>query len=127
MAGRTNILLVSGDPETRRMLSEALRLSGAKLTSASSVAEARQLLARERPALVFCERRLADGSFRDVLRTQEVTQTGLPVVVASRLAETEEYLEAMRMGAFDFIAQPYHRGEVEQIVQNALHHGLVEV
>lgn len=127
MVDRAHILLVSGDPETRRMLSEALRPSGAKLTSASSVAEARQLLARERPALVFCERRLADGSFRDVLRTQEVTQTGLPVVVASRLAETEEYLEAMRMGAFDFIAQPYHRGEVEQIVQNALHHSLAEV
>ena len=125
MVGRAHILLVSGDPETRRMLSEALRPSGAKLTSASSVAEARRLLAREKPALVFCERRLADGSFHDVLRAQEVRQTGLPVIVASRLAETEEYLEAMRMGAFDFIAQPYRRGEVEQIVQNALHRGLV--
>lgn len=125
MASRQRILLVSADPETRRALSEMVRGTGLECRAAASVAEARAQMARERPALVFCDRRLADGSFRELLRASEVQETNVPVVVASRLGETEEYLEAMRLGAFDFIAKPYHRSEVEWIVHNALRHALV--
>jgi DNA-binding NtrC family response regulator len=124
---RCRALIVSADPETRRALSEALRHTGVEMKAASSVAEARSLVRQEKPAVVFCEGRLADGSFRDLLRAAEVKQSHLPVVVASRLGETEEYLEAMRLGAFDFISRPYHRSEVEYIVHNALRQELQEV
>jgi two-component system response regulator PilR (NtrC family) len=125
MASKQRILLVTADPETRRALSEMVRSTGLECRAAASVAEARALVARERPALVFCDRRLADGSFRELLGAEEVQEANVPVVVASRLGETDEYLEAMRLGAFDFIAKPYHRSEVEQIVHNALHSALV--
>ena len=75
--------------------------------------------------MVFCEGRLRDGSFRDLLRAAEVAEARLPVVVASRLAETDEYLEAMRLGAFDFVARPYLQSEVESIVHRALERSLV--
>jgi DNA-binding NtrC family response regulator len=41
-------------------------------------------------------------------------------VVASRLDDTAQYFEAMSLGAFDFIAAPYVRREVEWIVNRAL-------
>ena len=43
-----------------------------------------------------------------------------PVVVTSRLDDTSQYLEAMRLGAFDFMARPFRRSEIEWIVQNAM-------
>jgi DNA-binding NtrC family response regulator len=70
--------------------------------------------------LVFCESYLADGTFRDVLRIAEHTQSNVPVVVTSRVGDTGEYLEAMELGAFDFLARPYRRAEVNWILSRAL-------
>jgi len=86
----------------------------------STVSEARVLLARQSVLLVFCEADLADGNFRDVLRAAETAEAKIPVVVASRRDDTAEYLEAMGSGAFDFIACPFRRAEVEWIVSHAL-------
>ena len=121
MMGPPKVLLACADPENRRALTSLLGQCGVQTVVSSSVRESRRILARGGVAMVFCEARLADGSFQEVLRDAGVPQQHVPVVVTSRLDDTNEYLEAMRLGAFDFIACPYRRSEVEWIVQNALH------
>ena len=71
--------------------------------------------------LVVCEDTLADGSFRNVLYTLKLAGSRIPLVVCSLLAEMAEYLEAMELGAFDFIAHPFCRVELERIINRALH------
>ncbi len=78
------------------------------------------MLADQRIDLIFCATQLNDGSFREVLRAMEFDQSRLPVVVFSRVGEPEEYLEAMRLGAFDFIAPPYRCSDLDWIVSNAV-------
>jgi len=121
MMGPPKVLLACTDPESRQTLNSLLGQCGVQTVVSSSVRESRRILARGGVAMVFCEARLADGSFREVLRQAGSTSQRVPVVVASRLDDTNQYLEAMRLGAFDFIACPYRRSEVEWIVQNALH------
>jgi DNA-binding NtrC family response regulator len=87
----------------------------------SSVGEARQILAHEPIAMVICEDHLADGSFRDMLGAVSSQRSQVPVVVTAHVDDQVEYLEAMRLGAFDFIAAPYRRAEVEWILEHALH------
>jgi DNA-binding NtrC family response regulator len=70
--------------------------------------------------LVVCAADLADGSFREMLRAREVAEPKIPVVVASRRDDAAEYMEAMQLGAFDFIARPYRPSELQWIVFNAL-------
>lgn len=120
MMGSPKVLLACTDPESRRILSSLLDQCGLKTVVSSSVRESRRILARGGVAMIFCEARLADGSFREVLRDAGAPEQKVPVVVASRLDDTNQYLEAMRLGAFDFIASPYRRSEVEWIVHNAL-------
>ena len=121
MMGPPRVLLACTDPDSRRALSSLLDQCGLKTVVSSSVRESRRILARGGVAMVFCEARLADGSFREVLHEAAAPEQKVPVVVASRLDDTNEYLEAMRLGAYDFITSPYRRSEVEWIVHNALH------
>jgi DNA-binding NtrC family response regulator len=109
------------DPQSREALGRALAPAGVEPVYASTLSETRNVLRRETVAMVFCESHLADGSYHDLLRSQERAEHHTPVVVASRVEDTREYLQAMREGAYDYIAAPYRRSEVEHIVHNALH------
>lgn len=99
----------------------ALAGCGVETVFAPTVARALAILTRGGVSLVFCAAELTDGRFHDILRA--TTQTGLqvPVIVASRSDDTRSYLDAMRSGAYDYVATPCQRSEVEWIVANALH------
>jgi len=57
-------------------------------------------------SLVFCDRRLSDGSYRDVVAAARSAKQRVRVVVTSQLADWDEYLDALHQGAFDLIASP---------------------
>ena len=86
----------------------------------STLRELQSRLANQQIDLIFCATKLNDGSFREVLRALKLAQPPVPVVVFSRVGDPEEYLEAMRLGAFDFLAPPYGPREVDWIVSHAM-------
>jgi DNA-binding NtrC family response regulator len=56
--------------------------------------------------LIFCDRRLSDGTYRDVIAATYAASLPARVIVTSRLADWDEYLDALHHGAFDLIASP---------------------
>jgi DNA-binding NtrC family response regulator len=86
--------------------------------------EARAVLANEPVSLVVCDDCLIDGSYRDLLPVAQAARGEVPVVVTSRTDNPEEYLEAMKLGVFDYVAAPFSRTELDRIVHNALHRAL---
>jgi DNA-binding NtrC family response regulator len=118
--GTAKVVVICPDSLERRTLLDLLVQCGVELIVSPTVAEADSELRREACDLIFCEHKLPDGNFRDVLRSLELNGFALPVVVCSRSGEIAEYLEAMQFGAFDFIAAPYRRSELEWIVRNAI-------
>ncbi len=119
MPSRLQVLVASADPDNGRKLGSVLSECGLDPVLASTLQEAQSLLAKPDISLVFCDTQLTDGTFREILRLTEAAS--IPLVVVSRVHETRQYLEAMRLGAFDFVASPYRRSEVEHIVASALH------
>jgi DNA-binding NtrC family response regulator len=110
------ILVIASDPETRRALSSILQTEGLKPVQASQLSEGRALLQSQTVGMVFCERHLADGSYLDLLPAART----VPVVVTSRLADWDEYLEALRNGAVDLIASPFKKSDVTSALAQAL-------
>ena len=107
------ILVIASDPETRKALSSILQTEGLKPVQASHLSEGRALLQSQTVGMVFCERHLADGSYLDLLPVAQTNKAGnVPVVVTSRLADWDEYLEALRHGAVDLIASPFKKSDV---------------
>jgi DNA-binding NtrC family response regulator len=120
MTHRFSVLIASSDPEHRKAFGSVLEQCGLDPVYATSVRSAVETLDRERMPLAFCEDDLSDGTFREVLAAARRAGRSVPVVIASRLGNTTEYVEAMSLGAFDFIAGPFRRAEVERIVHQAL-------
>jgi DNA-binding NtrC family response regulator len=100
------ILVVSAELEHRRALTAILQREGWDTLCASRVSDVEEVLGRTNINLVFCDRRLTDGSYRDVLAVTRSLSRNVRVVVTSRLADWDEYLEALHHGAFDLIASP---------------------
>ena len=100
------ILIVSSELEDRRKLNDMLHKEGYETVCASRVSECEDALKTQNISLIFCDRRLSDGNYRDIISALRTSNQPAPVVVTSRLADWDEYLEALHHGAFDLISSP---------------------
>lgn len=114
------ILVVSSEFNNRHALRDILRREGRGAICAATVGEGKELLASQEIGLVFCERALTDGGYRDVLAMTHTLNRNVPVVVTSRLADWNEYLEALNDGAFDLILSPSQSADVVRVL-NQVH------
>ena len=119
MNDRPQILVVSSDLDHRRTLTSILQKDGWSPLHASRLNECHDLLAKQNVGLVFCERHLADGTYRDILSVARTSTRKVSVVVTSRLADWDEYLEALRHGAVDLIAAPCKPRDVSSAIAQA--------
>src|SRR5215471_6431681 len=113
-------LVASLNSEIRETLTHILSRHGVESVVSSTAAEAEAILFRQPVSLVFCEDRLPDGSFRDVLGEVKRSAKLVPVIVVSRLGDWDKCLEALRLGGNDYVAFPFQRAEVESIINRAL-------
>ena len=113
------ILVASSDLESRRNLMQTLARLGLDPIGVCNLAECVETLGKERVGLIFCDRQLADGTYRELLEKTKLCADKVRVVVTSRHPDWDEYLEAMRFGAFDVIALPCRPTDVEWMVIQA--------
>jgi DNA-binding NtrC family response regulator len=106
------ILVASSELENRRALTAILNREGFDTICASRVSECQEVLAEQNVRLVFCDRRLSDGGYRDVLAITRSLSRKVRLVVTSRLADWDEYLEALQLGAFELIVSPCQPSDV---------------
>jgi DNA-binding NtrC family response regulator len=116
---RIQVLVAGSDAGKRTALVGILRECGLEPLIASSVEETLNILAGRSAQVVFCEDKLPDGGFREFLRLVKATRPEIQVVVSSILGDVREYIEAMNLGAFDFIAPPYRGTEILSVVDHA--------
>ncbi len=121
MAGHADLILVIDDDEAVRKT--ALRLlqgRGLKTLAAESVGEGLRLFAERRPAVVLLDLKLPDGTGIDVLRELQRQAPGTSVIVISGYGRVGEAVQAMRMGAADFIEKPVTRERLFEVVDRVL-------
>ncbi|MGH9690398.1 MAG: response regulator [Candidatus Acidiferrales bacterium] len=113
------ILIVSSDLEGCRALTTILNGLGIDPIRAATIEESLELLSKETIGVVFCDQYLADGNYRNLLAASHRLKSRMRMVVISRQGNWDEYLEAMRQGAFDLIASPCRPTDVEWMVIQA--------
>jgi DNA-binding NtrC family response regulator len=114
-------LIAFSDSENMMAVCSALTETDVDLELCSTISDLRAHLKQDRIDLVFCQARFEDGTFRDLLRLVDSFQTGVAVVVCSDFYDKGTYIEAMSLGAFDYLAFPYRKSEVEWVIGNAEH------
>jgi two-component system, OmpR family, KDP operon response regulator KdpE len=102
------ILVVDDEPEITRALRSILTANGFEPTLAASAEEALDVLHRRRPDLLLLDIVLPDGSGLDIIRTVR-TELGLdlPIVILSVRGEEDSKVQALDLGADDFLTKPF--------------------
>ncbi len=111
-----SILLATSDPGNARALLDLISPCGRGIVQAFSVAEAEESLSGG-IWLAFCEDRLPGGGYGEFLRRTKLAAPQVPVVVSSSLGGPEQYLEAMGLGAHDYITVPYQANAIDLILR----------
>ena len=115
----SQIVVASPDMESRRSLATILKRLGLDPVCTSTVSECRVMLAKENVGLVFCDRDLADGNYRDILVASRATKRQPGVVLTGQRGNCDENHEAIDFGVFGVTATPYHPTDVEWMVIQA--------
>ncbi len=101
-----HLLLVDDDPGFRKLSETILAAEGHHVTSASSVKDALAAAGRREFSLVLCDLRLPDGDGLDVLRWFRANEPATPVIMITGFATVHNAVEAMKLGAADYLGKP---------------------
>ncbi len=115
--------LVIIDDELNLQKSLALFLSekGYEVLTASSVAEGLALIRRFQPRVIILDVRLPDASGLDMLEPIRAMLPQSRVIVITAYHDMETTIQAMRLGAFEYLHKPLDIDELEQCVERAAH------
>src|SRR5229473_6775136 len=121
MTSRIRALVVDDEPAILRFLKPVLEASNYELISAGTVEESIKRIATDSPDVVILDLGLPDGDGRDVIR--QVRQwSDVPIIVLSARDREAEKIEALDLGADDFVNKPFGVGELLARMRTALRH-----
>jgi two-component system KDP operon response regulator KdpE len=121
VTGKTRVLVVDDESAILRFLKPALEANGYEMASAGTVAEAAQRIAADAPDIVVLDLGLPDGDGKDVIRRVR-EWSDVPIIVLSARDREAEKIEALDLGADDFVNKPFGVGELLARMRTALRH-----
>ncbi len=118
------ILIVDDEVNLRKTLAEILAGRGYDILEAGDGSEAIDLLGKTTPDLVFSDWRMPKIGGEDVLRYMrtEPRLADIPVIVITAFGSSHNAIEAVRLGAYDFVMKPFDLEEISLTVERALAH-----
>lgn len=113
------ILVVDDESAARYALRHAFQ-SVYRVTEASSLAEARERLGADRPAVVLLDYNLAGENGLQLLGEIAPADDAPAVIVVTAHGSERVAVEAMKLGAYDYLAKPYELDELRAVVARAV-------
>jgi two-component system, OmpR family, KDP operon response regulator KdpE len=121
MSSKTRVLVVDDEAAILRFLKPAMEANGYEMASVGTVAEATKRIAADVPDIVVLDLGLPDGDGKDVIkRVREWSD----VVLSARDREIEK-IQALDLGADDFVNKPFGIGELLARMRTALRHRML--
>ncbi|HKY22303.1 MAG TPA: sigma-54 dependent transcriptional regulator [Vicinamibacterales bacterium] len=117
---QARLLVVDDERSMRELLSIVLRREGYDVTVAESGQLGIEQLERSRFDLLISDVKMPDMSGVDVLRAAKRIDQDILVVMITAFAAADTAIEAMRLGAHDYLSKPFDVDELKIKVRNAL-------
>jgi len=120
MAGRFRVLVIDDDPGIRDYLEAAVSRQGYEVFAAANGEEALASLSESRPHIVTLDVVLPGMDGLETLRRLKQRIPEVPVVMLSGHGQARTIVDAMRLGAADFLRKPFEAEELDIAFQKAL-------
>jgi DNA-binding NtrC family response regulator len=116
---KNTVLVVDDEILIRKSLSRVLREKGYAVEGASTGAEGLEKIASVRPQVMILDMRLPDTDGLSVLRRVRQVDPLVQVIVITAFGDVQSAVEAMKLGACDFLRKPYEKEDIELAVEAA--------
>ncbi|MCX8118881.1 MAG: sigma-54 dependent transcriptional regulator, partial [Desulfobacterota bacterium] len=117
---RYKILVIDDEPILRDSLEVALTSQGYEVSIAPTGEEGLELFEKDPPDLVILDHWLPGMNGDEVLRRIKEQEPEVPIVMMTAQGSIELAVQAMKLGAFDFIVKPFELEQIEDLVRRGL-------
>src|SRR5512139_4281465 len=117
---RSKILVVDDERMIRWSIQQALSKDGHSVTAVETGEEAVAQASDEMPDLVFLDITLPGIDGIEVLRRLKAIEPSVAVVMVTATDEVKTAVEAMRLGAYDYVSKPFDLDRLRVVAKNAL-------
>lgn len=119
--GRQTVLIVDDEENTRIGLSYFLSQEGYDVAMACDGEEALQvLLANPQTALIISDIKMAGMDGMSLLRTVNCQYPEIAMIMVTAFGEVESYIDAMNLGAFEYLHKPLRTDQLKLAIQKIL-------
>jgi two-component system, OmpR family, KDP operon response regulator KdpE len=122
-AAPLRVLVVDDEPPIRKLLRMGLTAQGYQTLEAANGKAALDLL-KETPDLIILDLGLPDTLGHDLLRTIRARNEGVPIIVLSSRGDEASKVQALDLGADDYVTKPFGMDELLARMRAALRHQL---
>jgi len=121
MTDKAHILLVDDEPGMLRYIRTLLEVEDYKVETASTGEEAVERVQKgSRPDLVLCDLLMPGIDGLQTLEQIRQLQPGAKVVMLSCVGDTRKVVQAMRLGAYDYLTKPFQKAELDAVLNQCL-------
>ena len=118
---RIQVLVVDDELLIRKSLAKVLRAKGYPVEVASTGADGLDKVSEIHPHVMILDMRLPDTDGLSVLRRVRQLDPLLQVIVITAFGDVQSAVEAMKLGACDFLRKPYEMEDIVLAVEGAAH------
>ena len=122
MPSSARIFVVDDDLVARDLLTEALKKEGYEVEAFSGGREAIERGGQTRVDLVLTDIRMGTVDGLEVLREFKRFSPDTSIVLLTSFGSLEGAIEAIKQGAYDYLAKPFKKEEIKLVVQRSLEH-----
>ncbi|MCL6447730.1 MAG: sigma-54 dependent transcriptional regulator [Armatimonadetes bacterium] len=114
------ILIIDDEKHLCWALEKAMRQEGYQALSATSGKKGLELIKEESPSLVILDLKMPEMDGLEVLRKAREILPGLPVIMLTAHGTIETAIEAMKIGAVDYLTKPFDLEELKIVIKQNL-------
>ena len=114
------LLLIDDEVDVQYSFRRIFDSPGMELFTATSGEEGLKLISKVRPDLVIMDIRMGGMTGLETLRRLRRLDAKLPVIMMTAYGTTQTAIEAMKLGAFDYLLKPFEVPKLKEIVGQAL-------
>jgi two-component system, NtrC family, response regulator len=119
MTDRRAVLLVDDDPSFRRVLEYQLQEDGYRVITAANAASALQQFQADAIDLVLTDVKMPQADGIELLSRLKSLKPDLPVVVLTAHGTIGSAVDAMKLGAFDYLTKPFTREQLRLVLEKS--------
>ena len=120
MSKNIKILVADDDPQMQLAIKATLARAGYDVTMASNGRQALELSEADQFELIITDQRMPELGGQELLRELQTRGSRVPVIMITAYGTINQAVEAMQLGAADFITKPFSGEELERVIERVL-------